>query len=93
MRAVVNHFAGACNGSCFEEVDSEAIASEDAVVRLDPVEMEVADATACDVVIREAGYEFRIESIVCEGYRNVGFAAAESGVELFCLCEAEVSGG
>ena len=92
MGAVVDDLAGAGHCAGFEEIDSEPVATVDAVLCAYTVFVQIGNACFGNVVFGQTGNEFSLASIVCERYGNVGFTAAESGIESVSLGETEIAG-
>ena len=91
MSPVIDHLARPGDRTCLQEIYSQTLAAEDTEVGPYTIVMEVSDATLSYVILRKAGDELDIHSIIGQRDRHIGLTSTECGVKLFCLGETEVT--
>ena len=90
VRAVVNDLAAAGHGPGLEIVDAHAVAAVHHAVEVHPQTAEFGQTHIGDIVLGHARHEMRIDAVVGQRHGHIGLAAAEGGVELPGLREAQI---
>ena len=93
MGPVIDDFGAARNGAGLQVIDPHAVTAPDDAVGADAEAAELRDAHVGDVVLGKTGDELGVDAVIGQGDSHVGLAAAEGGVELMGLREAQVTGG
>ena len=90
IRTVVHHLAATGHGPGLEIIDAHAVAAVHHAVEVHPQAAELCQTHIGDIVLGHARHEMRIDAIVGQRHGHIGLAAAECGVELPGLREAQI---
>ena len=85
MCTVIHYLARTCHSTCLKEIYTKAVSAVNTMLCAYSIAVEVLDAALRNVILWETGNEFRFDTIVCKRHCNVGLAATESSLKLFCL--------
>ena len=91
MGTVIDDLGAAGDGTGLEIVDAHPVTAIDDAVGAHAEAAEFREAHVGDVVLRKTGHELGVDTVVGKGNGHVGLAAAEGGIELVGLREAQVS--
>ena len=85
MSPVVDDFGGSYRRARFKIVYAETFAASCNMAGFNAILPQRSDCALADFVIGNGGYKFGFVTVVCTGYRNVGFAAAVVNIKLVSL--------
>ena len=91
MCTVIHYLARTCHSTCLKEIYTKAVSAVNTMLRAYSIAVEVLDAALRNVILWETGNKFRFDTIVCKRHCNVGLAATESSLKLFCLRESQIT--
>ncbi len=87
---VVDHLAAAADGTMFQEIDAQALAAPEDVLRAHAILAQEIAAGLAEVVVGQAGDVLGVETEIGQRDRHVALAAAVDHVEAIGLRKAQV---